>query len=513
MCDTDRADTEDLLASLIDKSLLQPIDGGRRLRMLETIREYGTERLAESGELAAVRARHATHFAAVLAEAEPHLMQADQLPWFEILEQDRENIVAALRYRCDVGDADVALRIATSLGSYAMMLGYNAEIVGWVADALAVPGGTDDGLRVVAEALLALNAAASGQAAPEHGNRELLTRLAREIAQVRLPDTPLLGLLRPAVAFFAEEYELVDQYLTDAVDDPHQWARAAGHMMRAVLAENDGDVETMRRAAETCVISFEQLGERWGLANGLRVLGQIRIFDGDLDGAADAYQRALALSTELKSHDDEGFLLGRLADLEIRRANLDRAHEYALRARRRADESGSPVEAVFAATIQAAVAVAEGNPELAVEFHREATRRLGTMPTENPAHGHIRAMVLAAGARMALLDGDVAGAGATAADAYETGVGTKDLPVLASVGVSLAEVAAARGDHERAATVLGAAARLRGADDPTSPDIRKLAAALRDALGDHRFETVYAAGAALDRTAAIAALSPPDEPR
>jgi predicted ATPase len=509
VCDTDPDDIEDLLASLIDKSLLQTVDEGRRMRMLETIREYGIERLAEQGELADVRARHATHFAALLAEAEPHLIQADQLPFFELLQQERENIVAALRYRCDVGDADGALRIATSLGSFAMMLGYHAEITGWVRDALDVPGGSDHGLRLIAESLLALNSAANGEQTPEHDDRELLPRLARELADVKVPDNPLLGLLRPAVAFFAEDYELAGKYLIDAIDDPHQWARAAGHMMRAMLAENDGDVETMRDAAQNSVALFEQIGERWGLANGLRVLGQIRIFDGDLDGAAVAYERALALSTELKSHDDEGFLLGKLADLEIRRGNFDQAREYVLRARRRADESGSPVEAVFAATIQSAVAYAEGNVELARELHGEAVRRLDVMPNENPARGHIRAMVLASGARLLLLDGEVDAAVAVAADAYECGVGTKDLPVLANVGVALAEVATACGDHERAARVLGAATRLRGADDPTSPDIAGLIATLRDSLGSKAFETAYATGAALDRTTAIAALAPP----
>jgi predicted ATPase/DNA-binding SARP family transcriptional activator len=510
VCDADPDDIEDVLASLIDKSLLQPVDGGRRLRMLETIREFGTERLAERAELGAVRARHTAHFAALLAEAAPHLTRADQLPWFELLDQERENVVAALRYRCDTGDADGALQIATTLGAYAMMLGYHAEIAGWVSDALAVPGRSDDGLRVTAESLLALNVAANGEAGPALHDRETLHRLAHELADVPASDTPLLALLRPAVAFFAEEHELSDRYLDEAVEDPDEWARASARMLRAVMAENDGDVATMRREAEIGVAAFEEIGERWGLANGLRLLGQIRIFDGDLDGAADAYERALTLTAELRSHDDEGFLLGRLGELEIRRGNLDSARDYAQRARRRADESGSPVEGIFAASIQGAVEIAEGNIDAARELLREATRRMRAMAPENPARGHINAMVLAGGARMKIIDGDVAEASTIAREAYESGVGTKDLPVLATVGVVLAELAAARADFERAAEVLGAATSLRGANDPTSPDIAKLTARLRTKLGDDAFEAAYGAGVALDRAAATARLAPPD---
>ena len=62
-------DVPDVIASLVDKSLLQPVDGGRRMRMLETIREYGVERLAERGELATARERHAAYFANLLDEA------------------------------------------------------------------------------------------------------------------------------------------------------------------------------------------------------------------------------------------------------------------------------------------------------------------------------------------------------------------------------------------------------------------------------------------------------------
>src|SRR3954447_12918188 len=118
------------------------------MRMLETIREYGAERLAERGELGEVRARHADHFAALMAEAEPYLTSAQQLPWFEVLAAERDNVLAAMRYRCDAGDADGALRLAVSLASYAMMLGNHAEISTWMADALAVPGVANERLRV-----------------------------------------------------------------------------------------------------------------------------------------------------------------------------------------------------------------------------------------------------------------------------------------------------------------------------------------------------------------------------
>ncbi len=72
----------------------------------------------------------------------------------------------------------------------------------------------------------------------------------------------------------------------------------------------------------------------------------------------------------------------------------------------------------------------------------------------------------------------------------------------------LAELAAGAGDGSTAATMLGAAARLRGADDHTACEIVRLTTRLRAELGDDTFEQLYAAGKALDRDAAIERLTP-----
>ena len=83
VCADDRlpaADVSDLLLALVDKSLLTIIDGSPvRYRMLETIREYGAEQLAERGEAQAARTAHARYFADVAAACDPVLRTADQL--------------------------------------------------------------------------------------------------------------------------------------------------------------------------------------------------------------------------------------------------------------------------------------------------------------------------------------------------------------------------------------------------------------------------------------------------
>src|SRR5262249_28485277 len=76
----------DGLTSLLDKSLLRRSEGAEadtRCYMLETVRQYAWERLADSGDLAAVRARHADYCVRLAERAEPELVGPDQVRWLE----------------------------------------------------------------------------------------------------------------------------------------------------------------------------------------------------------------------------------------------------------------------------------------------------------------------------------------------------------------------------------------------------------------------------------------------
>jgi predicted ATPase len=74
--------------------------------MLETIREFGQERLAEDGDLEQVRRRHAEHFLDLALAAEPHLTGADQGEWLDCCDLEQANLRAALRWAADGGQAD-----------------------------------------------------------------------------------------------------------------------------------------------------------------------------------------------------------------------------------------------------------------------------------------------------------------------------------------------------------------------------------------------------------------------
>lgn len=112
------------LATLVDLSLLKPI-GDERLLMLETIREYGLERLAESGEEERFRTRHAEEFAR-LAEAAYELRDQAEAEWSSRLDRDHDDLRAALDWLSKT-DPDASLELAGALGWFWFTRGYLAE--------------------------------------------------------------------------------------------------------------------------------------------------------------------------------------------------------------------------------------------------------------------------------------------------------------------------------------------------------------------------------------------------
>jgi hypothetical protein len=503
-----RADEmDDLLASLVDKSLLQPVADGTRLRMLETIREYGSDRLAERSELGAIRARHADYFAALVREAEPKLISRDQLPWFALLTSERDNILAALRFRCDQADADAALELAVSVGGFAMLIGNHAEVPIWLAEALAVPGGQDTALRCVADALYSMNAATTD--ADPSVVEASMTRMrdtVGELAAIDVDQHPLISLLRPAVAHFADRPELAQRFIDEAIAGTHEWVAAAAVMFRGAIAENNGDVATMRADVTWSLAEFRRLGERWGTATTLRSLAQVLTLDGDLAGAGRAYAEALDIMAEMNSREDEAFLRVRMADICLRQGDMDGAREQLRLGRESAEATGSVMESVFTLCVAAGLEAMVGNLDVARRVHADALRRMAAFPEGHPVQSHMRSIVLGSSARLTLLEGDTEQAEQILREGLIAAFATKDLPIIASVGVVAAELVCVQGAFHRSARLLGASAVLRGAPDETAVDVRRLTASLIDALGATEFAAAYAEGQALDRDGAEAAL-------
>jgi len=505
--DTDQLDTGDLLSSLVDKSLLQPADGGARLRMLETIREYGAEQLAGRAEIGELRRHHAEYYSDLMNDAAPQLLTRDQLTWLKAVQADRDNILAALRYWCDAHDAARAIPLAVSVSCLAFLLGNYTDIRELIGQALVVPGEADPDLRTVADATYAISLATQPHPVRQ-ADDYAFTGLVERVDALDFEKFPLAGLLRPAYAMFIQDTERARRYVAETLASRDEWVVAGGWMISAALAENSGDIDALRLASAQALERFRAIGERWGLASALRMAAGIRVLDGDLDGAAVAFAESARLLGEMGSHDDESHAPLQLANLAARRGDLAAAREFYASALAIAQSDVSGLDVPIVSAAYAMFEAGAGNVEMARSLTPVAAEWAGRLNPVHPAYHHILAVVAAPALMIALADADLPLARQEAATLYREGVASDDMPLVASIASAIAQLAYSVGQPELAAKMLGACAAVRGGEDPTEPMVTLLAPRLTDALGPGGYDRAYRAGTALSRAEAIALLDP-----
>jgi hypothetical protein len=146
----------ELVDGLVEKSVLirEEYSDHARYRILETIRDYGYDRLAGSGELLAFRRRHRDHYLDLTARAQARWFGPEQAAWFTRRRLDHANLRAALDYCLEVlGDAEAGMALAVAPRHYWITLGSLNEGRHWLARLLAADGADGLGSAVHAAAL------------------------------------------------------------------------------------------------------------------------------------------------------------------------------------------------------------------------------------------------------------------------------------------------------------------------------------------------------------------------
>ncbi|MEU8260355.1 BTAD domain-containing putative transcriptional regulator [Micromonospora sp. NPDC048999] len=490
------SDAAALLDALVDKSLLQIVGDGR-FRMLETIREYGLERLAEVGGVAAARAAHAAYFLHLVQTADPHLRTAGQLPWLRLLEAERDNIVGALHFACDAGDADTALRIGAAL---ALPLAIWGDGLGGdvLVRALALPGPAPLGERAVVLAIGMITEALGAAVMPEAAQ---VAELASAIRAAQGSTNPYVPLLEPALAVFTDDTSGGIAAVDRARGHADPWTDGTLLAMRGQIRENDGDAEGMLRDLTQATKELRVVGERWSLSAALATYADALIKRGDFEAATAALEESARLSRELNPAQEPGFQVILLATMRARSGDVAGAKESLRRFVADQVTDRAVQDAAFGLMMLGDMARLEGSLDEARECFAEATRRLEGVPMLAP---QVRGLLLAGMAHLALALGDAATARQRVSEAVDCGVAAHDMPVVAVVTVGWVAIAAAEGRFELAAQLLGTSDSLRGRPDRSNIDAQRLTEQLRAELGDEAYAASYARGYGLSRADALA---------
>jgi predicted ATPase/DNA-binding SARP family transcriptional activator len=372
--DLDEATVTYLLGVLVDKSILSatfPAEGAR-YDVLDTVRDYALERLAEAGRLDAVRGAHAEFFATLADAARDGLRGPDWRRWVDRLELEHDNLWAALAYARDVHDSGIATRLA-SLAWYFTLAERVTEGRRFLDLALATASDTvppAERLELLAFLCYLATEELDLAAAMEIGERALA------LAAAETP-RPEVGLVEATLALAVAHAGNVERAAAlaeaacaklDASDN--HWAIAAASILRGQVAASAGDVSTVAAMAADAHRHAEASGfDAFRLpATLLDAWVAERRDDGT--AAADAYARALELAERTGFADHAAFALVGLASRAVAGGELARAEELERRALRTAEAVGADWAAAHARVALGRVVAAAGDTETAATLYR-----------------------------------------------------------------------------------------------------------------------------------------------
>ena len=383
----------DQLGSLLDKSLLQEVEdsnGQPRFLMLGLLSEFGLEKLVSSGEHEKIRQRHVNFFLAFAEEAEANQERSEQIYWIDRMEQEHDNLRAALEWSCNSETSgDICLRLAGALGYFWEAHGYfneGRERLSAVLSMEVAQGRTEARAKLLARAA-ELAFRQSDYPATISLAAESLS-IYREVGDLRGTASALIRLGNAATE--VGDYATASRYLEESLiiwrklEDKHGIARALISSGWTVLRSGDyllayerleealsisrvlGDTRTMgfelaglgevamrqgdypraTRLVEESLELRRQLGNKWGVGVSLGILGWVALRERDWDRAVARFSESLEVRREIGDEGGSAWCLERLAEVAMEHEQAEKAVRLISAAATLRDSIGSVIDHV-----------------------------------------------------------------------------------------------------------------------------------------------------------------------
>ncbi|MBX6168528.1 MAG: tetratricopeptide repeat protein, partial [Thermobispora bispora] len=486
-------DTDGLLASLVDKSLVEVVDD--RYRMLETIRAFCAERLAEAGESEPMRKAHFAYVLDLAATADPHLRGPGQIEWLRRLDGEHDNLQAALRRAVRAGEVASALRLLSAAAGYWLLRGLRGEAARLAAETLAAMGATPpEGLEeeYVVCACLAGWGGMSGPGLDAHVAEAV--RLTYTLPMP--PRQPFLLVLHAMVSGPPARESLHETAALFEALEVDPWTRILTRFSVSYLKVFDGRLAEAEQELAGALGDARSLGDTWMRVIILSALSDVADQRGEHGRVEALTDEALELAERLGATSDVAETLCRRASARMRLGRADAARNDYERAAELSRRTGAPE--VLAAALLGLGELARLNGDMA-EARRRYEAALAECTTAWFSVEETRSRVYLALGWAAQMSGSAAEALAWHRRALTTMPGTRSLGMAAAVAEGVAGVALLEGDPARATWLLGAGAALRGAPASGDPDVARVEARCRAVLGADAFDRAYAQGTAYVR--------------
>ena len=309
-----RNDVLDLLTRLVDRSLVLAEQHGTeatRYRLLETLRAYGVNRLAERGDAEWARERHARWMTELAQRAERAFHGPSQGHWLRWAEREHDNATAALTWAVECGDVELAVSLAAALSWPWVLHQRWSEGLEWAERVLAMPQAVptrERGMLLTGAIQFALfrgdlaSNRPSGDLAAVRGRiEECLT-----IGEALNDDELILGAygMSQLVREFGVDLEGAPEVTVEELNAlarriGHTWGECRGLEAMARRALRAGDLDTAGAHLTEAIRLARGAGDTWSLAMALHEIGDVERVRGAHPHAGVLYEESLTLFSEL----------------------------------------------------------------------------------------------------------------------------------------------------------------------------------------------------------------------
>ena len=362
-----REDILDGLIKLVDKSLVVTDSSAQQTRyhLLETMREFGNEKLLQAGELTEIRNRHVAHYAEYAEESESHLDGFDQAQWIVITEKEHNNFRAAIDYSLTPGtDVTYGLRIGAAISLFWIERSYFHEGIERLQHLLEV---ALDSAHQRSRAKILYRIAALYGRISDHNAAYKFCQQSIDLCYTLDDQRSLASALyyMGNICIAIHDYQQAKTALEESISIcwvipfPQQLNMAMTSLGQAL--DEQGEHERALATTKEALAIAEQIDDTWGMIHALQLLGSINRFIGDYDIAIDYFERSLPAIRLIGDRLAEGVSLANLSILYHLKENYPASGHAAERAFALFQGIGDEIQQPFPLRMMGYSAIHAGN--------------------------------------------------------------------------------------------------------------------------------------------------------
>jgi tetratricopeptide (TPR) repeat protein len=318
--------------TLLNNNLLRQVDSSfneARFDMLQTMREYASEKLEEFGEMETIRRSHALYFARKAEEMGEKIFGRHAVTWLKRIDEEHDNLRAVLSWGLETKDGiELAVRICAGLTWFWYRYGHFHEGREWSERALVAAEGTGDpSLRALALGAVALMAM-------WEGDLHVAAQLGEEAVQVheQLKDDATLAVAKMSYGVILlnqgkdkEAYPQLVQAAELYDQEGQPWWKSTVLVHLGNVSLGLGEFEQAKRWLDEAMPVINEIGDQWQIAFGLNNYGEVARAQGNYAEAEKYYRKTEAYYQEADALSDQARLVHTFGYLAQHKGEYEKA--------------------------------------------------------------------------------------------------------------------------------------------------------------------------------------------